>query len=231
VRRDCRHRFLDLHEASVCFTVCSQTAGFAGTAVLKLSPITPCRPAGLVGGGRPPHPGEVSLAHMGVLFLDEPPEFAPYALDTLRQPLEDGVVTVARATGSVRLPAEIQLVGAMNPCRRAGPLRGPAVGPAAGPNRPSCRRRTRDGRGIAADGGHAPGVGHGPRSGDRGASAAESALRPRRRAPQRSHDAPSAGAARRAAVGRTGVARARDRRGLACRRAATTASSRSRGQQ
>jgi magnesium chelatase family protein len=60
----------------------------------------------------------VSLAHTGVLFLDEMPEFAPYALDTLRQPLEDGVVTVARAGGSVRLPAEIQLVGAMNPCRR-----------------------------------------------------------------------------------------------------------------
>jgi magnesium chelatase family protein len=75
-------------------------------------------PAGLVGGGRPPHPGEVSLAHQGVLFLDELPEFAPYALDTLRQPLEDGVVTVARAGGTVRLPAEIQLVGAMNPCRR-----------------------------------------------------------------------------------------------------------------
>jgi magnesium chelatase family protein len=75
-------------------------------------------PAGLIGGGRPPHPGEVSLAHMGVLFLDELPEFAPYALDTLRQPLEDGVVTVARASGATRLPAEIQLVGAMNPCRR-----------------------------------------------------------------------------------------------------------------
>jgi magnesium chelatase family protein len=75
-------------------------------------------PAGLIGGGRPPHPGEVSLAHMGVLFLDELPEFAPYALDTLRQPLEDGIVTVARVGGSVRLPAEIQLVGAMNPCRR-----------------------------------------------------------------------------------------------------------------
>jgi magnesium chelatase family protein len=75
-------------------------------------------PAGLVGGGRSPHPGEVSLAHLGVLFLDELPEFAPYALDTLRQPLEDGVVTVARAGGSVRLPAEILLVGAMNPCRR-----------------------------------------------------------------------------------------------------------------
>jgi magnesium chelatase family protein len=75
-------------------------------------------PAGLVGGGRPPHPGEVSLAHLGVLFLDELPEFAPHALDTLRQPLEDGVVTVARASGAVRLPAEVQLVGAMNPCRR-----------------------------------------------------------------------------------------------------------------
>jgi magnesium chelatase family protein len=75
-------------------------------------------PAGLVGGGRPPHPGEVSLAHLGVLFLDELAEFAPYALDTLRQPLEDGVVTLARVGGSVRLPAEVQLVGAMNPCRR-----------------------------------------------------------------------------------------------------------------
>jgi magnesium chelatase family protein len=74
--------------------------------------------AGLIGGGRGPHPGEVSLAHLGVLFLDELPEFPPHALDTLRQPLEDGVVTVARASGSVRLPAEVQLVGAMNPCRR-----------------------------------------------------------------------------------------------------------------
>jgi magnesium chelatase family protein len=53
-----------------------------------------------------------------VLFLDELPEFAPHALDTLRQPLEDGVVTIARVGGTMRLPAEVQLVGAMNPCRR-----------------------------------------------------------------------------------------------------------------
>jgi magnesium chelatase family protein len=60
----------------------------------------------------------VSLAHLGVLFLDELPEFSPYALDTLRQPLEDGVVSIARVGGTVRLPADVQLVGAMNPCRR-----------------------------------------------------------------------------------------------------------------
>ncbi|HZS32596.1 MAG TPA: YifB family Mg chelatase-like AAA ATPase [Methylomirabilota bacterium] len=77
--------------------------------------------AGLIGGGRPPHPGEVSLAHHGALFLDELPEFAPYVLDTLRQPLEDGVLTVARAGGAVRLPALVQLVAAMNPCRRGCP--------------------------------------------------------------------------------------------------------------
>ncbi len=71
-----------------------------------------------MGGGRVPQPGEVSLAHLGVLFLDELPEFGPHVLDTLRQPLEDGTVTIARVGGSARLPAEVQLVGAMNPCRR-----------------------------------------------------------------------------------------------------------------
>lgn len=74
--------------------------------------------AGLVGGGSIPHPGEVSLAHLGVLFLDELPEFSPRALEALREPLEEGMVTITRAGGSARFPARFQLVAAANPCRR-----------------------------------------------------------------------------------------------------------------
>ena len=70
----------------------------------------------LVGGGQRPRPGEVSLAHNGVLFLDELAEFRHATLDTLRQPLEDGYVTVARHRGVCRMPARFQLVGALNPC-------------------------------------------------------------------------------------------------------------------
>lgn len=75
-----------------------------------------CSIAGLVGGGTPPLPGEVSLAHTGVLFLDELPEFGPAALQALRQPMEEGAVTLVRAHGAIRYPARVTVVGAMNPC-------------------------------------------------------------------------------------------------------------------
>lgn len=72
--------------------------------------------AGLVGGGNPCRPGEASLAHNGVLFLDEMPEFGPAALQSLRQPMEDGLITIVRADGRLRFPASFALVGAANPC-------------------------------------------------------------------------------------------------------------------
>jgi magnesium chelatase family protein len=82
--------------------------------------------AALVGGGLRVRPGEVSLAHLGVLFLDELPEFQRPVLDSLRQPLETGTVSVARANAHVTFPARVQLIAAMNPCR-CGHLGDPAL--------------------------------------------------------------------------------------------------------
>ncbi len=72
--------------------------------------------AGLVGGGNWPQPGEISLAHRGILFLDEFPEFGARVLEVMRQPMEDKVVTISRASGSLTFPANFQLIAAMNPC-------------------------------------------------------------------------------------------------------------------
>ncbi len=126
--------------------------------------------AALVGGGLKVRPGEVSLAHLGVLFLDELPEFQRGVLDSLRQPIETGEAVVARANAHVRYPARFQLVAAMNPCRcgyLADPAQACSRAPKCGadyqaahfrapvrPHRSSCRGGGRSGQrsGAAATG-------------------------------------------------------------------------------
>lgn len=112
---------LTFEEALECTKIHS-VAGLIGAEdgiIVKRPFRTPHHTATLVsltGGGLNVHPGEISLAHNGVLFLDEMPEYSRATLEALRQPLEDGVVTVARATGTVRYPANFMLVASMNPC-------------------------------------------------------------------------------------------------------------------
>lgn len=118
----------------------SMVASVAGT--LQGGKLTRTRPfrsphhsasmAALTGGGLKVKPGEVSMAHLGVLFLDELPEFQRAVLDSLRQPLESGTVSVARANAHVTFPARVQLVAAMNPCR-CGHLGDPALACARAP--------------------------------------------------------------------------------------------------
>ena len=99
---------------SICGVLDSDT-GFLTTRPFR-SPHHTISDAGLLGGSSNPNPGEISLAHHGVLFLDELPEFRRSTLEVMRQPLEDGKVTISRAAGTMTFPAQFMLVAAMNPC-------------------------------------------------------------------------------------------------------------------
>ncbi len=105
-------------EVTRIFSVADQLP--AGTPLIKQRPFRAphhtISHAGLVGGGNIPKPGEISLAHRGVLFLDEFPEFSSRVLEVMRQPIEDKVVTISRAKGSLTFSANFQLIAAMNPC-------------------------------------------------------------------------------------------------------------------
>ena len=122
---------LDAREALEISMVQSLAGELSGGAISRTRPFRnphhSASMAALVGGGLKVKPGEVSLAHLGVLFLDELPEFQRGVLDSLRQPIETGEAVVARANAHVRYPARFQLVAAMNPCR-CGYLSDPALG-------------------------------------------------------------------------------------------------------
>jgi magnesium chelatase family protein len=122
---------LDAREALEISMIQSLAGALEGGAISRTRPFRnphhSASMAALVGGGLKVKPGEVSLAHLGVLFLDELPEFQRGVLDSLRQPIETGEAMVARANAHVRYPARFQLIAAMNPCR-CGYLSDPALG-------------------------------------------------------------------------------------------------------